>query len=101
MTYRLYISYRDTCWHEKIVIEGESSTILYEEMKHTDVYETHWKERHQTLGIFPYCADSQLFPQFEQFNEIIQSLTNIGQIKYVMRSKSPSCSYYCCVKKLL
>jgi len=99
MSYRLYISYRDTCWHEKIVIESSEALDLYNEMKLTHGYETHWNGNHTDVGDFPYSADSPFFPSFEEFQHVMNSL-NVGQIKYVMRSKIYNCSYVCGLKRL-
>ena len=100
MSYRLYISYRDTCWHEKILILDTSDALeLYNEMKLTHIYETHWNENHADFGDFPYLTDSPLFPPFEEFQQVMNSL-NIGQIKYVMRSKRNNCSYFCGLKRI-
>ena len=99
MTYRLYISYRDTCWHEKMMIEHSGALELYDEMKLTHVYETHWDENHADFGDFPYSSNSPLFPSFEEFQQVLNSL-NVGQIKYVMRSKGENYSYYCCLKRI-
>jgi hypothetical protein len=101
MNYRLYISYRDICWHEKIVI-GSSTNILelYNEIKLTHVYETHWDEHHHHhFGEFPYKTDSPIFPSFAYFKQVAESLS-IGDMKYVMRSKKDNCSYYCGLKRL-
>ena len=99
MSYRLYISYRDTCWHEKIVIQLSDALELYNEMKLTHVYETHWNGNHTDVGDFPYSANSPFFPSFEEFQQAMNSL-NVGQIKYVMRSKIYNCSYVCGLKRL-
>jgi hypothetical protein len=99
MEFMLYISYKDICWNEKIRISDSDPMRLYDEMKLTHVYETHWTNNHTDLGYFPYSEDSPLFPSFEHFQQILNSL-NIGQIKYVMRSKRNNCSYFCGCKRL-
>jgi len=94
----LYISYKDICWNGKIRISGSDLLYLYDEMKLTHVYETHWTNNHVEFGDFPYSEDSPLFPSFEDFQQILNSL-NVGQIKYVMRSKRNNCSYFCGCKR--
>ena len=100
MSYRLNISYKDCCLSEKIVIEGSDPLHLYEEMKLTHVYESHWNLNHaSTYGEFPFSSDSLLFPSVEQFQHILDSLS-VGQTKYVMKSKQMMCSYHCGLKRL-
>ena len=99
MNYRLYISYRDICFHEKIVVEHSNALELYNDMKLTHVYESHWNTTHSDLGDFQYSTDSPHFPTVEEFDQILNSLS-IGQIKYVMRSKRYNCSYYCGLKRI-
>jgi len=99
MTYRLYISYRDTCWNETICIESSESLVLYNEMKSTHVYEAHWNKNHADVGYFPYSTDSPLFPSFEDF-QLTMNTINVGQLKYVIRSKGSICSYFCGLKRL-
>jgi hypothetical protein len=98
--YRLYILYRDTCWNQTIRVESSNALELYNEMKLTHVYETHWDEHHADIGDFPYSSDSPFFPSFEEFQQVMNSLT-VGQIKYVMRSKIYICSYFCSLKRLV
>lgn len=98
MSYSLYISYKDTCWHEKILLQMSDALALYNEMIFTDTYEGHWNVTHNEFGEFPYSTDSPLFPSFEEFQQVMNSL-NIGQIKYVMRSKKKHCSYFCGLKR--
>ena len=99
MSYRLYISYRDICWQEKILIVRTDALELYNEMKLTHVYEDHWNNHHADFGNFPYSTDSSLFPSFEDFQQAMNSL-NVGQIKYVMHSKRYNCSYFCGLKRI-
>ena len=99
MSYRLYISYRDICWQEKILIVRTDALELYNEMKLTHIYEDHWNNHHADIGHFPYSTDSSLFPSFEDFQQAMNSL-NVGQIKYVMRSKRNNCSYFCGLKRI-
>lgn len=99
MTFYLYISYKDICWREKIVIPITNVTSLYEEIKRTDNYASHWNLHHPELGGFPYLEDSPLFPTVEECQGVMDTL-HIGQMKYVMRSKRAHCSYFCCVKRV-
>lgn len=100
MLYRLYISYKDCCWGEKIIINDTDPLHLYEEMKRTHVYETHWDINHaSSYGEFPFGSESLLFPSFEQFQHILDSLI-VGQTKYAINSKQIMCSYYCGLKRI-
>jgi len=99
MLFRLYISYKDNCWKEKIVIEDSDIQHLYDEMLLTHVYESHWNNNHSDCGPFPYHNGSSLFPIFEQFTSKISAL-NINQFRYLMRSKIDICSYIVSIKRL-
>lgn len=100
MTYRLYISYKDTCWKEKMPF-GSMTTVqeIYDQMKFIHAYEGHWNACHSDIGIFPFREDSPLFPTIDAVQNIVNSLA-IGQLKYIMRGKSFGASYYCAVKRL-
>lgn len=99
MTFRLYISYRDVCWREKIVLSITDVSSLYEEIQQTENYASHWYFHHADLGMFPYVAESPLFPSIEECQQMMNSL-HVGQMKYIMRSKRSHCSYFCGLKRL-
>jgi hypothetical protein len=100
MSYILYISYKDTCWKEKIPI-WPLTTIqeIYDELKRTGVYRDHWDLFHSDIGIFPFEENSPLFPTIEAVQTIVNSLS-VGQLKYIMRGKSQRASYYCALKRI-
>jgi hypothetical protein len=100
MSYNLYISYKDTCWKEKIPIWSLTTVQeIYNELTHHHVYSDHWNACHSDIGIFPFGENSPLFPTIEYVQQIVSAL-NIGQLKYIMRGKSHGASYYCALKRI-
>ena len=87
MTYRLYISYRDIIHgKENFRFESPDPVYLFTELNLTDNLDSR-------------LADSPLFPTFEAFTEIMNSLT-VGQMKNVIRLIRNDYSYICSVKRL-
>ena len=80
---------------------GSMTTVheIYDEIKNTHIYGSHWDACHSDIGIFPFGENSPLFPTIEAIQNIVNSLA-IGQLKYIMRGKSYGASYYCAVKRL-
>ena len=69
---------------------------MYAELRVVHVYNDHRVNYHSDLGCFPYDEDSPHFPPFEDVLQKINTL-EVGQKKYVMRSKLSHCSYTCSV----
>ena len=108
MLYNLYISYRDSCYHETFRLQVSTPTEALEEIKHLAMFEQHWIDNHPEGGPFPFGEfpiNSDInhpcpyFPSLDEVHQKMEALV-VNELKYLMRTNLGSCSYFVSIKRL-
>lgn len=108
MPFYLYISYRDSCYHETFRLDVSNATEALTELKHLAMFEQHWIDHHPEdgdfpFGVFPILSDINhpcpYFPSLEEVHQKMEALT-VNELKYLMRANLGVCSYFVSIKRI-
>ena len=108
MLYNLYISYRDSCYHETFKIEVSNATHALKELKHLAMFEQHWITNHPEEGPFPFGTfpihsdinhPCPYFPSLDEVHQKMEALA-VDEMKYVMRANLGVCSYFVSIRRV-
>ena len=108
MLYNLYISYRDSCYHETFRLQVSTPTEALEEIKHLAMFEQHWIDNHSEEGLFPFGEfptnpdinhACPYFPSLDDVHQKMEALVS-NELKYLMRTKLGVCSYFVSIKRI-
>ena len=108
MSFYLYVSYRDSCYHETFRLDVSTATEALTEIKHLAMFEQHWIDNHPDQGAFPFGEFHTIpdinhacpyFPSLVEVHQKMEALA-VDELKYLMRANLGICKYFVSIRRI-